>query len=248
MLDKKTEKEINILREGGKLLGEILRKVSKEVKIGNTGKELNKLAEELVNKVGGKPSFKNYQGFPDGLCVSINETVVHGIPNNIPFKEGDIVGLDIGMEYKGLYTDTATTIPVGKVNKDTKQLLEVTKKALEIAISKVKPGNYIGDIGKAIEEYIKPYGYGIVKDLCGHGVGREIHEDPQILNYDTGKKGDKMFPGLVIAIEPMIVMGGNHEIVIGDDNWAVNSKDNSLTAHFEHTIAITESGHIVITK
>ena len=248
MLDKKSEEEIKILREGGKLLGEILRKVSKEVKVGNTGKELNKLAEDLVIEVGGKPSFKIYQGFPDGLCVSVNETVVHGIPSNTPFKEGDIVGLDIGMEYKGLYTDTATTVPVGKIDKDVKQLLEVTKKALELAIKEVKPGNYIGDIGRVIEEYIKPYGYGIVRDLCGHGVGREVHEDPQILNYNTGEKGEKMFPGLVIAIEPMIIMGGSHKIVIGDDNWAVNSEDNSLTAHFEHTIAVTETSNMVITK
>ena len=248
MLDKKTEKEISFLREGGQLLGEILRRVATEVKIGKTGQELNSLAENLIVKTGGIPSFKNYHGFPAGLCVSLNQTVVHGIPNNIPFKEGDLVGLDVGMQYKGLYTDTALTVAVGKVNKESEQLLNVTKKALDIGLSKVSPHNYIGDIGAAIEEYIKPFGYGIVRDLCGHGVGRAVHEEPAVFNYDTGEKGDKMFPGLVIAIEPMIIMGGSPKVITAEDNWAVNSQDQSLTAHFEHTVAVTKSGHIVITK
>ena len=173
---------------------------------------------------------------------------MHGIPNNIPFQEGDLVGLDVGMQYKGLYTDTALTVAVGKVNKESEQLLNVTKKALDIGLSKVSPHNYIGDIGAAIEEYIKPFGYGIVRDLCGHGVGRAVHEEPAVLNYDTGQKGDKMFPGLVIAIEPMIIMGGSPKVITAEDNWAVNSQDESLTAHFEHTVAVTKSGHIVITK
>ena len=248
MLDKKTEKEISFLREGGQLLGEILRRVATEVKVGKTGQELNSLAEDLIVKTGGIPSFKNYHGFPAGLCVSLNQTVVHGIPNKIPFKEGDLVGLDVGMQYKGLYTDTALTVAVGKVNKESEQLLNVTKKALDIGLSKVSPHNYIGDIGAAIEEYIKPFGYGIVRDLCGHGVGRAVHEEPAVLNYDTGEKGDKMFPGLVIAIEPMIIMGGSPKVITAEDNWAVNSQDESLTAHFEHTVAVTKSGHIVITK
>ena len=248
MLDKKTEKEISFLREGGQLLGEILRRVATEVKVGKTGQELNSLAEDLIVKTGGIPSFKNYHGFPAGLCVSLNQTVVHGIPNKIPFKEGDLVGLDVGMQYKGLYTDTALTVAVGKVNKESEQLLNVTKKALDIGLSKVSPHNYIGDIGAAIEEYIKPFGYGIVRDLCGHGVGRAVHEEPAVLNYDTGQKGDKMFPGLVIAIEPMIIMGGSPKVITAEDNWAVNSQDESLTAHFEHTVAVTKSGHIVITK
>ena len=248
MLDKKTEKEISFLREGGQLLGEILRRVATEVKVGKTGQELNSLAEDLIVKTGGIPSFKNYHGFPAGLCVSLNQTVVHGIPNNIPFQEGDLVGLDVGMQYKGLYTDTALTVAVGKVNKESEQLLTVTKKALAIGLSKVSPQNYIGDIGVAIEEYIKPFGYGIVRDLCGHGVGRAVHEEPAVLNYDTGQKGAKMFPGLVIAIEPMIIMGGSPKVITAEDNWAVNSQDQSLTAHFEHTVAVTKSGHIVITK
>ncbi len=248
MLDKKTEKEIEILREGGQILGNILRTVASEAKVGKTGTELNKLAEDMIIKAGGMPSFKNYHGFPAGLCVSVNQTVVHGIPNDIPFQEGDLIGFDIGMKYKGLYTDTAITVPIGKIDEKSKQLLEVTKKALEIGLAKVSSDNYIGDIGKAIEEYIKPFGYGIVEDLCGHGVGKAVHEEPAILNYDTGQKGEKMFPGLVIAIEPMIIMGGSPKVVTAADNWSVNSKDNSLTAHFEHTIAVTKTGQIIITK
>jgi len=248
MLDKKSEKEIAILREGGQLLGEILRIIAREAKVGKTGQELNNLAENLILQTGGIPSFKNYHGFPAGLCVSVNQTVVHGIPNNIPFQEGDLIGFDIGMKYKGLYTDTALTVPIGKINKEAQQLLDTTKKSLDIALTKVSSDNYIGDIGVAIEEYIKPFGYGIVENLCGHGVGRAVHEEPAVLNYDTGQRGEKMFPGLVIAIEPMIIMGGSPEVITAEDNWSVNSKDNSLTAHFEHTVAVTKSGHIVITK
>jgi len=247
MLDKKSKEEIKILRQGGKILHNILHTVAKKVDIGITGIELNNLAEEMIKKAGGKPAFKNYKGYPAGLCVSINQTVVHGIPNNTPLKNGDLIGLDLGMEYKGLFTDMAITVPVGEIDKQAKKLLDVTKKALEIGISEVGPDKYIGDIGKAIEKYIKPYGYGIVRDLAGHGVGRKVHEDPNIPNYNPGSKLEKMFSGLVIAIEPMIVMGGTHEVVVADNKWDISSKDNSLTAHFEHTVAVTEDSYKIIT-
>lgn len=248
MLDKKTPQEIQTLREGGQILGEIRRELASLVKVGMTGVELNEKAEKLIQEAGGTPAFKNYNGFPAGLCVSVNETVVHGIPTDIPFKEGDLVGLDIGMKYKGLYTDTATTVPVGKISKDLEKLLKVTKQALEVGISQVAPGNYIGDIGKAIEKFIKPHGYSIVRDLAGHGVGREVHEDPLIPNYNSGSRGEKMFPGLVIAIEPMIIMSKDHRVGVADNKWDVNSADGSMTAHFEHTIAVTEDGHLIITE
>ena len=247
MLDKKSKEEIKILRQGGKILHNILHTVAKKVDIGITGIELNNLAEEMIKKAGGKPAFKNYKGYPAGLCVSINQTVVHGIPNNTPFKNGDLIGLDLGMEYKGLFTDMAITVPVGEIDKQAKKLLDVTKKALEIGISEVGPDKYIGDIGKAIEKYIKPYGYGIVRDLAGHGVGLKVHEDHNIPNYNPGSKLEKMFSGLVIAIEPMIVMGGTHEVVVADNKWDISSKDNSLTAHFEHTVAVTEDSYKIIT-
>lgn len=248
MLDKKTPEEIKILREGGKILGRILRALSSQVKVGMTGQQLNALAEEMIVKAGGRPSFKHYQGFPSGLCVSINETVVHGIPNDQPFKNEDVIGLDIGMEYKGFHTDTALTLALGKVSPAIKQFLTVTKKALAIGLEQVAPGKDISDIGQAIEAFVKPYGYGIVRDLAGHGVGRAIHEEPLVPNYSSYSSGIKMFPGLVIAIEPMLIMGGDHRVKIAANKWNVNSFDHSLTAHFEHTVAVTAKGHLIITK
>lgn len=248
MLDKKTDKEIKILREGGQKLGSILRSLGQMAKPGMTGLELDKKAEEMIREIGGKPSFKGYQGFPNALCVSINQTVVHGIPTNKPFVEGDLVGLDIGMEYKGMHTDTAITVPIGKISKEAEQLLKITKQSLEIAIAQVGPENFVSDIGKAVENFIEPYGYGIVRDLAGHGVGRDIHEDPVVPNYSTKSKIAKMFPGLVIAIEPMIILSGEHRVVIGQNRWDVNSADNSLTAHFEHTVAVTKDGPLIITN
>ncbi len=247
MLDKKTTQEINILREGGKILHEILYAVAAKVQPGVTGLELNKIAEELIVKAGAKPSFKNYRAFPNSLCVSINKTVVHGIPSKEPFKEGDIVGLDLGIKYKGLYTDMALTVPVGKISKEASKLLEVTKKSLAIAISQVGPNKGIEEIGKAIEKFVKPYGYGIVQDLAGHGVGRAVHEDPLIPNYDTGQKLAKMFPGLVLAIEPMLIMGGDCRVETATNGWNVDSRDASLSAHFEHTVVVTEDGCEVLT-
>lgn len=248
MLDKKSPEEIKILRAGGKKLGDILRQLASEVKVANTGKRLNARAEELIKKAGGTPSFKNYHGFPAALCVSINEAVVHGIPTDEPFQEGDLVGIDIGMRYKGFYTDTALTVGVGKISPEAEKLLFATKKSLDLAIAQLKVGGYISDIGKTIEEFIKPYGYGIVRDLAGHGVGRQVHEDPSVTNYYPGRRTEKIFDGLVIAIEPMLIMGGDWKVKTRDNNWDVVSKDGSLTAHFEHSIAITNDGPIILTQ
>ncbi len=247
MLDKKTAIEIDALREGGKILHEVLYAVAAKVQPGVSGLELNKFAEELIAKAGAKPSFKNYHGFPNSLCVSINQTVVHGIPNKMPLKEGDIVGLDLGIKYKGLYTDMALTVPVGKISKAAEKLLTVTKKSLEIALSQVGPDRGIEEIGQAIENFVKPHGYGIVKDLAGHGVGRAVHEDPFVPNYNVGHKLAKMFPGLVLAIEPMLVMGGDFRVVTADNGWNVDSHDGSLCAHFEHTVVVTEDGCEILT-
>ena len=187
MLDKKTPEEIKILREGGKKLGQILRQLVEETVVGNTGRKLNDQAEKLIKQAGGVPSFKNYQGFPAALCVSINDVVVHGIPTDKAFVEGDLVGLDLGMKYKGLYTDTAITVGVGRISPAAEKLLFATKKSLDLAINQLKVGAYISDIGQTIEQFIKPYGYGIVRDLAGHGVGRQVHEDPSIPNFYVGK-------------------------------------------------------------
>lgn len=247
MLDKKTALEINALREGGKILHDVLYAVAAKVQPGVCGTELNKITEELIAKAGARPSFKNYRGFPNSLCVSVNKTVVHGIPDKQPFQEGDIVGLDLGIKYKGLYTDMALTVPVGKISKAASQLLTVTKKSLAIAVSQVGPGQGIEEIGKAIEKFVKPYGYGIVQDLAGHGVGRAVHEDPLVPNYDTGQKLAKMFPGLVLAIEPMLIMGGNFRVQTAENGWNIDSQDASLSAHFEQTVVVTEDGCEVLT-
>lgn len=248
MLDKKTPQEIEILHEGGKILGKIRDTLAEHAKAGVTGLELDTLAETLIREAGARPAFKNYHGFPNALCVSVNQTVVHGIPNKIPFQTGDLVGLDIGMEYKGFYTDTAVTVGIGDIGEQAEELLSVCQQALQIGILAVKPGGYISDIGKAIEKYVKPYGFGIVRDLTGHGVGRAVHEDPYIPNYNPGKKLEQMFPGLVLAIEPMITLGGDFAVTIAKNNWDVQARDQSLTAHFEHTVAVTETGHLILTK
>lgn len=248
MLDKKTQVEIEILQEGGHILAGVLKHLADLAKVGVTGLELDEVAEDLILKAGARPSFKGYHGFPNALCVSVNQTVVHGIPNNQAFQNGDLVGLDIGMEYKGLFTDMATTVAIGEITVTSKKLLEVTQEALNIGIAQVRPGKDIADIGIAIEQYVKPFGFGIVRDLTGHGVGRAVHEDPFIPNFACGQKIGKMFPGLVIAIEPMLIAGSTYKVKIAKDNWAVNSADSSFTAHFEHTVAVTENGHLILTK
>src|SRR3989339_635864 len=220
MLDKKTPEEIKILREGGKKLGQILRQISEGVVVGNTGRQLNTLAEKLIKQAGAFPSFKNYQGFPAALCVSINDAVVHGIPTDEPFKEGDLVGIDLGIKYKGLYTDTAITVGVGRISSAAEKLLFATKKSLDLAISQLKVGGYIYDIG------------------------RQVHENPSIPNYYIGRNSVKIFDGMVIAIEPMLIINNNWRIKIKNNKWDVVSQDGSLTAHFEHSVAITQDGPI----
>lgn len=248
MWDKKSPAEIATLASGGKILAGILNHLASLVKPGVTGYELDRIAEEMIIKSGGQAAFKNYHGFPNALCFSVNQTVVHGIPNKIPLKEGDIVGLDLGLKYQGLYTDSALTVAVGKVSKATQKLIKTTAQALAIALEQVKPGNDVNDIGKAVEAYIKPFGYGIVRDLAGHGVGRAVHEDPWVPNFDFGKNIGKLYPGLVIAIEPMIILGGDDRVVTASDNWGIETFDQSLAAHFEHTVVVTESGYKILTK
>lgn len=254
MIRLKTEKEIKTMREGGKRHAEILREVAKKVAPGVSTKELNELAYKLIKKGGDKPAFLNYtpEGvsypYPASLCVSINDEVVHGIPNAKVFLEdGDIVSLDLGLVHKGLITDGAITIPCGKISKEAKELIKVTKKALDLAIKAAKPGNTTGDIGHAVESFIKPLGYGIVKILSGHGVGYEVHEDPYVPNYGKPGTGEKLVPGMVIAIEPMVNLGKG-EVCVTDDEYTYITKDGKISAHFEHTIAITKKGADVLTK
>lgn len=247
----KTAKEIEIIHEGGKLLGDILRRIAKLVTIGISTFDLNAFAEQEIKKVGGRPSFVGYgdksNPFPYGLCTSINDAVVHGIPSKIEIlKEGDIVGLDIGMEYKGLFTDTAITVPVGKVSTVSTQIMKITQIALQEAINQVKPGNTIGDIGFAIQSIVEKAGFSVVRDLVGHGVGYAVHEDPAVPCYGKPGKGIVLVENMVLAIEPMVCQFKPH-VVFDPDGWTIRSSDGGLSAHFEHTIAVTNNGVKVLT-
>jgi len=253
MIKLKTKPEIETIKEGGKILADILDLVIKKIKPGITTGELNTYAEELIDRSGGIASFKNYDApwaphpYPAALCISVNNEVVHGIPSDRVLKDGDIVGLDCGLKYKGLFTDMAKTVAVGKVSKEAYKLIDVTQDALMAGIEALAPGVKLSDISKIIQDKIEKAGFSAVKQLVGHGVGFSAHEDPQIPNYVS-----KSFPevilksGMVLAIEPMVNVGG-WEIETLDDGWTIVTMDGSLSGHFEHTIAITDDGYEILT-
>ena len=246
MVTIKTPEEIGIMAEGGKILAGVMRELENKVKPGITTKELDELAEELIFKSGGKCSFKGYQGFPCCLCTSVNEEIVHAVPSKRILKEGDILSLDLGLEHKGFHADMARTLPVGRAGKEVSELIKVTKEALKIGIGEVKPGNTFGDIGNAIQKYVESKGLGIVRELCGHGIGREIHEDPQILNYGKKGTGPKVRSGMVLCLEPMVTVG-DWDIARSGDGSGFKTKDGSLSCHFEDMIAVTKNGAKVLT-
>jgi methionyl aminopeptidase len=254
MLKLKSKEEIRLLREGGRRLAEVLQKLSENAKPGISSLDLDKMAYELITKKGDKPAFFGYKGkydkepFPGSICFSLNNEVVHGEPTKTPrvLKEGDIVSLDAGIIHEGLYTDSAVTVPVGKVSKEAEKLLKVTKTALQKGIEASVAGSAVGDIGYAIEQYVKPYGYGIIRELAGHGVGYAVHEEPFIPNFGKPNTGMRLEPGLVIAIEPMLNLG-SADIYLSPDGHTYLTKDGRLSAHFEHTLAITEKGPVVLT-
>ncbi|OHA15853.1 MAG: type I methionyl aminopeptidase [Candidatus Taylorbacteria bacterium RIFCSPLOWO2_02_FULL_43_11] len=251
----KTDKEIEVLREGGRHLAELLKLLSDKAVPGVSSADLDKVAIEFIKGKGDKPAFLGYKGkydkeaYPAVICVSVNDEVVHGEPTRSPriFKEGDIVGIDAGIIHAGLYTDSAVTVPIGKIKKDVAKLLKVTRKALEIGIEAAKIGNTTGDIGYAIEKYVKPFKFGIIRELAGHGVGYAVHEDPFVPNYGKEGGGVKLEPGLVIAIEPMLNLG-SEKIYLAEDGHTYKTEDGQFSAHFEHTIAVTESGPKVLTS
>src|SRR3989338_9491040 len=269
MTNIKTEKEIEIIREGGKILAEILKKLEEIVRPGITTNDLEKLACELVLFYGVEGSFIGYEGCPAVLCTSVNDEVVHALQSDRILKEGDMLKIDMGVLHKGFHTDSAVTVLVGQNDKvihgttrrvvqikihgttrrvvQIKKLVSVTKEALEIGISKAKAGNTLGDIGAAIQKHVEDNGFNVVRDLVGHGIGRELHELPQVLNYGKAGQGEKLVSGMVIAIEPMVVTG-KWGIKNGKDGYAFITKDGGLAAHFEHTIAITEKGPEILTK
>ncbi|MBT4942092.1 MAG: type I methionyl aminopeptidase [Candidatus Magasanikbacteria bacterium] len=261
----KTQEEIQYILDGGKILGEILEHLTTLTVPGATAFDIDAVAERLIRDAGGRPAFKGYRQskrdpkFPSTICASVNEEIVHGVATKDKIlKEGDIFSMDIGMQWpmncgkgekgNGFFTDTAITVPVGKIDTKTEKLLSVTKKSLEIGIEQMQIGNTVEDIGKEIERYVAPQGYGIVRQLSGHGVGHGVHEDPYVPNYhDRSLSEWKIEPGVVLAIEPMITLG-THEIEVLDDDWTIVSKDRSLSGHFEHTIVVTENGPVVATR
>lgn len=254
MITIKTPEEIKILKEGGKILASVLFEVAKKVKPGMATIELDEVAEKLIKKNNGEPSFKNYKTsddkfpYPDSLCVSINDEIVHGIPSQGRIlKEGDIVSLDLGMKYKNLYTDMAVTVGVGEISKKAEKLIKITKKCLEEGIKKVKSKNYIGDIGFSIQNCAEKNGFNVVRRLVGHGVGYKVHENPEIPNFGQTKTGIQLKPGMVLALEPMVVEGSS-DIVLNEDNWTWKTKDGLLSAHFEHTVVVTQKGAEILTK
>lgn len=246
----KTEEEIELIAEGGKLLRDILHRTARLAKPGTTTKELNNFADAEIRKVGGIPSFIGYgdkhNPFPAALCTSVNDVIVHGIPGKEVLADGDILGLDIGMVYKKLFTDTAITVAVGNVDTEKQHLIDTTKKSLELGIQQATVGNRIGDIGYAVQTFAEKEGYSVVRDLVGHGVGYALHEDPQVPNYGKAGTGAKLVDGMVIAIEPMLCTGTYH-VYFDDDGWTIRTEDGGLSAHFEHTIAITKKGPRILT-
>lgn len=246
MITIKSEREIELMREAGKMVSMTHQYLKNFIKPGITTKELDRLAEEYIRKMGGVPTCKGYEGFPATLCTSVNDTVVHGIPDNYKLKDGDIITIDMVIGYKGYQGDAAWTYVVGEISDDKKYLMEHTEKALYEGVKQVKPGNRIGDISNAVEEYANKHHLGVVKELCGHGIGREMHEDPEVPNYGTKGTGPKLREGMVICIEPMLNLG-TADIYMLDDEWTIKTDDGKPAAHYEHTILVTKDGYEILT-
>jgi methionyl aminopeptidase len=248
MIELKSEYEIEKIRESGRMTAQVLKKLREMVKPGVATIELDETARKMTKGFGAKPAFLNYNGFPFAVCISMNSEVVHGFPSKKRIlKEGDIVSLDFGVEYKGFFSDSAITVGAGKVAPEVKKLMDITEQSLYKGIDQAKAGGRLGDISAAVQKYAESFGFSVVRDYVGHGVGRRLHEDPQVPNY--GKKGSGLIlePGLVIAIEPMI-NSGNCEVEVLENDWTVVTSDGSPSAHFEHTVAITKDGPQILTN
>jgi methionyl aminopeptidase len=246
MIIGKSQKEIEKMRASGQLVGRVLRELRQMVEPGMTTLEVNDAADKMILDAGAYPTFKGYNGFPFSICASVNEQVVHGFPSRYELKEGDIFSIDVGVTLDGFVGDTAATIPVGRVSDDLLKLIRVTEECLLLAIDKCRAGNHVGDIGYAVQSHAEAHGYSIVRDYVGHGIGRRMHEDPQIPNYGKPGKGPKIKKGYVFAVEPMINLGSHHTKTL-KDGWTVVTVDGRPSAHVEHTIAVTEQGPEVLT-
>jgi len=247
MVRLKSREQIEAIQKGGRIIAEIFENARDWVKPAISTLELDEWIADCIRKKGGRSAFKGYQGYPAETCISTNEEVVHGIPSSRKLVEGDIVGIDIGVKIHGYYADGAFTFPVGKVSSKKKRLLEVTRGALYEGIGQIKRGNRIGDISSAIQRYVEEHGYSVVKTLFGHGIGEFLHEDPIIPNFGEERRGEKLREGMVLAIEPMVNQGGS-EVRVLPNKWTVVAKDGSLSAHFEHTIAILDGKVTILTS
>ncbi len=247
MIIGKSQKEIEKMRAAGQLVGRVLQKLRQMVSPGVTTLEVDAAADKMIRDGGAYPTFKGYNGFPFSICASVNEQIVHGFPSSYELQEGDIFSIDVGVTLDGFVGDTATTIPVGNVSEDRLKLIRVTEECLDLAIEQCRPGKHLGDIGWAVQAHAEQHGYSVVRDYVGHGIGRKMHEDPQIPNYGKPGKGPKIKKGYVFAIEPMLNMGSYHTKTL-KDGWTVVAVDGLPSAHTEHTIAITEDGPEVLTR
>ena len=248
MIEIKSEREIQLIKEASHIVALCLETLKTQIKPGMTTMELNDICEKIILENGGLPACKGYEGFPCAVCASVNEVVIHGIPSKKQvLKNGDVVKIDLVASYKGYHGDSAYTYIVGEVSKDVEKLLKVTEGALYEGISKIKEGVHLGDVESAIGEYIKPYGYGILEQFTGHGIGRSMHEEPAIFNYGTPGFGPILKEGMVLCIEPMVCMGTN-KVRILKDGWSVQALDKKKTAHFEHTVVVRKDGYEILTK
>ncbi|MEA1936134.1 MAG: type I methionyl aminopeptidase [Thermodesulfobacteriota bacterium] len=247
MVILKSPEEIEKIMASDIIVANILNKLRNMIKPGITTIELDRYSEELALKMGAKPAFKGYRGYPFSLCTSVNGEVVHGMPSDRVLKAGDIISLDFGIYYKGYYGDSAITLPVGEVSRVSQALISTTEEALHCGIEEMRAGNRLGDISAAIQECVEAAGFSVVRDFVGHGIGRSLHEDPQIPNFGVRGRGIKLKTGMVFAIEPM-VNEGTYKVKVLDDGWTVVTADGKLSAHFEHSVAITEDGPVILSK
>ncbi|HEX6861790.1 MAG TPA: type I methionyl aminopeptidase [Thermoanaerobaculia bacterium] len=241
----KTPGEIELMDQANRIVHQVLAAVGETIAPGVTPRELDRLAERVIRGAGGVPAFLNYRGYPATLCISVNDVIVHGIPNDAPLKEGSIVGIDCGVLYKGYYGDAARTFAVGEVGAEARKLLAVTEEALNLAVEQVRPGGRLSDIGYVVQRHAEKHGFSVVREFSGHGIGTSLHEEPQIPNFGAPGKGPKLKPGMVLAIEPM-VNAGSAGVRMDADGWTARTEDGSLSAHFEYSVAVTESGARVL--
>jgi methionyl aminopeptidase len=247
MIIRKSKPEIEKMAQAGLIVAGVLKELAAMVQPGITTRDLDQVAERRIRDAGAIPTFKGYYGYPASICTSINDEVVHGIPGNKKLREGDIIGIDCGATLQGYVGDAAVTVPVGETDEKVKRLLEATRQSLFAAIEKCRVGNRLGDVGNAVQAYVEPLGYSVVRNYCGHGVGRAMHEEPQVPNYGQPGKGKPLQEGLVIAIEPMVNLG-KHDVKVLSDGWTVVTLDGKPSAHFEHTVAITANGPRILTS